>query len=412
MKALLCLLSGQHVPNLLSVHHFLPERLVLVESSEMKHSNAADCFLKALAIGGAHYDRVYPASVSELSTNHSLVQIANVVSLDKVNDLKLVQAVIGQAFSLAPDAEWIVNLTGGNKLMALAAHEFFKSRNARFCYVEHNTPRKLIPLDERMDNADCTHEISIGEFLAGYGFELRRSPNDLKKVESEVQQFWEASRVLAEFSTAEDLILFEREEQIQIRRKKTFELDENRLSLLPQPVRDALVAAFGLNSQGRFVLDKANRAGDFVTGGWLEVFVCGLLRRNSQVLKLCDVQRGVKPFGGEVQEPNDLDVAFIDQQLSLVMVECKSGLQEHEGARDILYKIDSVIGQSKALKARAILATTSDFLIDRERGDLTARVKQLCKLLNLTVITREQIQAMAKVPDNVELIQSTFNLSR
>lgn len=33
MKVMLCLLSDQPIPNLLSVHHFQPDRLVLVESA-------------------------------------------------------------------------------------------------------------------------------------------------------------------------------------------------------------------------------------------------------------------------------------------------------------------------------------------------------------------------------------------
>lgn len=40
--------SVHHVPNLLSVHDFEPDRLILVESSEMKRRHVTDTFLKAL----------------------------------------------------------------------------------------------------------------------------------------------------------------------------------------------------------------------------------------------------------------------------------------------------------------------------------------------------------------------------
>lgn len=50
MKILLCLLSDQHVPNLLSIHHFCPDRLVLVESEQMKGKSKA--LLAALKTGG------------------------------------------------------------------------------------------------------------------------------------------------------------------------------------------------------------------------------------------------------------------------------------------------------------------------------------------------------------------------
>ena len=48
MRVLLCLLSDQHVPNLLSVHHFQPDRVILIRSAAM--AKAAEYFLDALAI--------------------------------------------------------------------------------------------------------------------------------------------------------------------------------------------------------------------------------------------------------------------------------------------------------------------------------------------------------------------------
>jgi len=55
MKAMLCLISEQHVPNLLGVHELKPDLLVLLETRGMKKRYAADNFLKALAIGGLDY---------------------------------------------------------------------------------------------------------------------------------------------------------------------------------------------------------------------------------------------------------------------------------------------------------------------------------------------------------------------
>ena len=52
MRTLLCLLSDQHVPNLLSVHHFQPDRLVLVESRQMRERKVGDHFLQALRWAG------------------------------------------------------------------------------------------------------------------------------------------------------------------------------------------------------------------------------------------------------------------------------------------------------------------------------------------------------------------------
>ena len=55
MYVLCCLLSDQHVPNLLSVHHFSPDHLVLIESPAMKRKQVAAHFLTALQMGGLDY---------------------------------------------------------------------------------------------------------------------------------------------------------------------------------------------------------------------------------------------------------------------------------------------------------------------------------------------------------------------
>ena len=408
MKTLLCLLSRQHVPNLLSVHHFKPERIVLLESSDMQQDAAADCFLKALAIGNADYTRWPPKDAVEARSEQPPSNLAHVVPLDRVDDMVHVQEALSRAGELNPDASWIVNLTGGNKLMALATADFFKPRGASLCYIEHGHPRELIPLDSHSARAICAHAVSIAEFLAGYGFELRQSEEERQQLQTHDTRLWETARLLAEHSTADDLFSLD-DKQREKARKKQFELDESWLSPLTQPVREALISAFGTNAHGSIVLDKTNRAGDFVTGGWLEVFIWGLLARNARSLGINDVQHGVKPYRPTDDDANDLDVAFIDPRLALAMVECKSGRQDHAGASDIIYKVDSVIGQSNALKARAILVTTSDFLFDKQQpGELKKRVKELRDLLKLTVVTRDQIQDLAKDPDNIDHIASTF----
>ena len=114
MKVLLCLLSDQHVPNLLSVHHFRPDRLVLVESAVMKRKQTSNYFLTALKLGGLDFgDNCY------------------VQQLEREDDLAAIRHALRQAFARCPGEEWIANLTGGNKPMSIAAYEFFNAVGAR-----------------------------------------------------------------------------------------------------------------------------------------------------------------------------------------------------------------------------------------------------------------------------------------
>jgi len=401
------MLSGQHIPNLLSVQHFQPDTLVLIESTQMREGMAADRFLTAIGLGGAAYQRRSVETGSTPATGGYSDRSAYVIPLESVTSLADVVSALAGAFAVAPDADWIVNLTGGNKLMSIAAYESFKARNCEMFYIEHNQPRLLIPVN-RFTEVRCQYPLTIAEFLAGYGFELKRTAAKLAELQRELDARWEAARILTEYSTPADLLNLEREESERMRQGKTFDLNFTRFNHLPLPVQAALFATFGKTADGGIQTTKANRGGAFLTGGWLEDFVCGLLRRHAAALEIHDVQNSVMPFFQGSQTANDLDVAFIAPDLSLVTIECKSGLQDHEGAKDILYKLDSVIGQSKALKARAILATTSDFLIDPGRGELTKRTKELRDLLGLTVVTRDQLQTLAADPDDTELVRRTF----
>ena len=116
MKILLCLLSDQHVPNLLSIHHFCPDRLVLVESEQMKGKSKA--LLAALKTGGDNDVLDYADRCS-------------IVPLECVNSLQYVLDLLQREMARFPDADWLVNLTGGNKLMALAAFQCFAVRKAQ-----------------------------------------------------------------------------------------------------------------------------------------------------------------------------------------------------------------------------------------------------------------------------------------
>ncbi|NPV63066.1 MAG: DUF1887 family protein [Methanotrichaceae archaeon] len=53
MKVMVCLISDQHVPNLLSVHAVEPDLLFLVETPGMKAKRGASNFIRALRMGSS-----------------------------------------------------------------------------------------------------------------------------------------------------------------------------------------------------------------------------------------------------------------------------------------------------------------------------------------------------------------------
>ena len=123
MKVLLCLLSDQHVPNLLSVHHYVPDQLVLVESTQMESRKVASHFLKALKLGDLDYDARH-----------------HIEPLNAEDNLAAVRRALQLAYAKFSRGEWIANLTGGTKPMSIATYEFFKALGGKLVYTNVVSP--------------------------------------------------------------------------------------------------------------------------------------------------------------------------------------------------------------------------------------------------------------------------------
>ncbi len=149
MNVLHCLLANQHVPNLLSVDHYRPDRLVLVESSEMKRKQVASHFPKALSLGGLDY-----------------AGRCHIAPLDAEDSLQAVRRTLTEAYARHPAVRWIANITGGTKPMSLATYVFFKERRARLVYTNVFRPAEIIDVDAETKDS-CDYRPSIPEFLAG-----------------------------------------------------------------------------------------------------------------------------------------------------------------------------------------------------------------------------------------------------
>lgn len=378
MNVLLCLLSEQHVPNLLSVHHFRPERLVLVETAVMNRRQTAKSFLRALELGGLDYrDR------------------CDIESLDAEDNLEAVRSVLRRAFGKYPSAQWIANITGGTKPMSIATFEFFKAIAGRVVYTNLTRPNVLLALDSTI-NETCEHKLSIDEFLAGYGFESRKAENKIREAEERARAWAPCARVLAKYASSRELLPLADHDRDKAR-KKGWEIQAGQLNLASPDVVAAVRDAFSL--QGNESSDSLHgridkHAVEFLTGGWLEVFFWDLLSRHAEALGVWDVRLGLEvDRPGDSTAPNEFDVSFM-RGYSLEMIECKSGSQAHDPGSDILYKIEAVTRQFRALRVRSYLATTGDNVLDKDRN-IKPSVKNRASIYNCRVITAAEIRQIA-----------------
>jgi hypothetical protein len=83
-------------------------------------------------------------------------------------------------------------------------------------------------------------------------------------------------------------------------------------------------------------------------------------------------------------------------EYGLAMVECKSGSQAHDPGSDILYKIEAVTRQFRALRVRSYLATTGTNIFDKQTHQVKSSVTNRAAIYNCRLLTESQIQNLAK----------------
>jgi hypothetical protein len=391
MNILCCLLSDQHVPNLLSVHHFRPDHLVLVESAAMRKRKVAAHFLTALKLGGLDYEGRH-----------------DIEPLEAEDSLEAVRRTLRVAYGKHPSASWIANLTGGTKPMSIATYEFFRALQGRLVYTNVARPAELLDIDTAHPE-DCRHRLTIKEFLAGYGFESRKDDKKIAEAEERARQTWECSRVIAEHTASDDLLALDEADRKTARSSsKGWQLQPGQLRPGNEPVARSIAQTFRLTvGDGLAPTGKLSKYdAQFLTGGWLEVFMWGLIGKHADALGVWDVQLGLEVARSGDPAPNDFDVAFM-HNYGLAMIECKSGAQEHDPGSDILYKVEAVTRQFRALRVKSYLATTGTNVLDREKG-IKAAIANRAAIYNCRILTADDIRQLARQAEDADLVRRTL----
>lgn len=437
MKVMVCLISDQHVPNLLTVHEVMPDFLFLVETPDMMHRNAAANFMNALDNGRTSY--------LQNKDQHKIVP------LEDENSIPSALMVFQDITSKYPEAEWIINITGGTKLMSIAAFEFFKDRsNCTMLYVPIKDQTKAIkfigkkqlnPVDEEysatrlkalsiLDGAEpLGHKVSIGQFLAGYGFELIKCVSEVEGDEELALRWFETSIYLVANHNNPNVINFlTRFADISNKRKgrkNGLDLqDSDKIDLLDKDLIKKLTQIFSSIGfkESKMIGHLESNEVEFLTGGWLEVFIWAFLSHYSDDLGIREVHLNLEIGSKDSSEPrpkNEWDVTFMQGQ-SLCFIECKTGTQKKKKGEDILYKVEAIKKHLGALRVKSYLATTSPIVIDKETGKIYERLKTRSALYNCKIIGGEELRKIAELKSDpgkasseiIKQIASTFNLGK
>lgn len=271
------------------------------------------------------------------------------------------------------------------------------------------------------------HKISIGQFLAGYGFELVKDGSEVEENEKLALEWFESSAYLVENHNDNDIIKFLRSFTTISNRRKGRKnglclQDSDEICLKDEDLIKNLTKIFPSITFKDSTMTgwlEANEV-EFLTGGWLEVFIWTLLSNHSDDLGIRDVHLNLEISSksqSESRPKNEWDVTFMQGQ-SLCFIECKTGNQKKKRGEDILYKVEAIKKHLGALRVKSYLATTSPIVIDKNTGKIYKHLATRSALYNCMIVEGNNIQKIAEmqrnpdkeISDLIELVANTFNL--
>lgn len=155
MPHLVSIISDQAVPNLLFIKQFGTESSAyyFVTTEKMEENAVTDHLMAAL----------------KLPENR-----CHKIRID-ANDAALISQQL-QAFAFPADAEYLVNLTGGNKLMSQLVFQHFVQFRSRLYYapIDSNRYQQLYPSIASVPR-DSAIKTSLDDYLRAYGFVAKSS---------------------------------------------------------------------------------------------------------------------------------------------------------------------------------------------------------------------------------------------
>ncbi len=355
--------------------------------------------------------------------------------IENATEIKCLEAKIVEQFSfedivnkfneidLSSYSRVIVNLTGGTKIMTLAAHDFFKEEGAEILYITGfgNEYIKVFPGKKKLLFSFET-KITIPDYLKAYGFEYKVSePSGIEF--SYTQKLFDLYCKGA-FSAHNDALLMLR----AARTKGIKAKDWNKFESVHE-----LISAI------EFTPQKENSLTDievkYLTGDWLEEFI-GISIKNELGLSSEELMIGtvikkhlpesdknpVKDLLGadveltELKPDNEIDVMFMLQG-KFYTIECKTSIintviindkpKEINILGETIYKADSLKNKFGLFANSYIFTLTSfhEYIQHSDKGVRKNRISQMEELINRASMSKITIADKYKIKNSTSFYE-------
>ena len=328
------LVSEQAAPNLLAALDptMKPREAVLLVSQKMVH--------RAQALQAVLQESGIKTQIVALPDEHNMAALENSL-MDMATQRE------GQSIAL--------NVTGGNKLMALAAQAVAQAAGWPAFYVDVDTDQ-IIWLDKNRPAQVLTQQLRLRHYLRGYGVTLaegiaRPQPNPAWQtlMDDLVLNVGSLSEPIGQLNYLAQEARYGLRIQLSAR-----QLDSRSLEALLRKFEQAQL----LQVKGSSLQFPSEAARAFANGGWIEHHVYQTVCQVTGPLAIRDKAANlqVQDINGQ---PNEMDVAFLARN-RLFVIECKTARMDNPEdlkANDTLYKLSENCRRIGGLGTRGMLAT-------------------------------------------------------
>lgn len=369
-----CLVSDQTIPNILGISHFNPDELLFISTKKMESNETCEHILQALSYVGMDFKHRY----------HKIV-----VQEDSLLDCK---KKFDDWIAGKESAEFTVNLTGGTKIMSIAAYEYFKDYGSRMGYIPIGKNEFITIFPKRIHNAveQLSRRLSVKEYLTAYGLKVI----NLKKIASNhidaqarkklsewiIKNYHEVKPLLERFS---DKLRKHRNDKDGYLWTTTYK---------PQTDEETeLMEKIGFTKdKGGYAKHLRQSEIIYLTGGWLEEFCYNeLLQFKSNGID--DIVIGISPE--KKSNRNEFDVMFTKDN-ALYTIECKSLDQSDDPRAEALYKI-AALQKVFGLRVQSFFVSTSPYIL--KDNELKTAIRARAEQFNTTVIKPDEVIKLAQI---------------
>jgi len=291
------------------------------------------------------------------------------------------------------EAEYIVNITGGTKLMILVVQEFFKNIGAKIFYITGQNKEfiKVFPSIGKRKYA-LKSSLTLREYLTSYGFEYKNTSPSKDKAQSK--------RLFDFFIDAKKEELIKLIEPIRLMRGRNFPIDNQNLNDFLEEIN------YQVENN---TLNKKDTK--YLSGDWFEEFIYYKIKNE---LNLSDDEIATGIQIKKENTPNEIDVIFVFNH-QLYIIECKTSIIERrkitvirngvkqEEEKDIKF-LPGILNKSDALRNKfGLYAKTSiitlETIKDNDNKPLPGYESHLerAKLWRIQVISRNDLKSTLSI---------------